>query len=110
MRALMAEKTGMDPDGMVKWEVSLRSMIAAWLRKKVESCAKEMESAIVVAHMGRIRMKDLSSSTCVMVHWFHLLVCCVGDLIMAALSKKLYCGVCGSFLAPKMSECCVGTS
>ena len=47
IRALMAEKTGTETDGMKKLEPNLRSMMAAWLRKKVESCAKEMVIALL---------------------------------------------------------------
>lgn len=91
MMALMAEKTGTEPEGMTKLEPSLRSMTAAWLRKNVESCAKEMERAIVEAQMGNTLMKHLNSSTCVTVHSLHLFVVlnASGSAITAALSKNL---------------------
>lgn len=91
MMALMAEKTGTEPEGITKLEPSLRSMIEAWLRKNVESCAKEMERAIVDAHMGNTLRKHLNSSTCVTVHNFHLFVAlnASGSDITAALSKNL---------------------
>ena len=71
MRALTAEKTGTEPDGMTKLDPSFLSIRFAWLIKKVESCAKEIERAMVVAQIGKTLMKHLNSSTCVTVHKFH---------------------------------------
>lgn len=59
----MALKTGTEPAGIVKLGPSFRSMMVAWLIKKVESWANEMERAIVDAHTGSILTKDLNSST-----------------------------------------------
>ena len=87
----MAEKTGTEPGGMVKRGPSLRSMIEAWVMKKVDICAKEMEREMVVAQMGRTRMKHLNSSTWVTVQSLHLLgvVRSWWSAIIAALSKNL---------------------
>lgn len=92
----MAEKTGTEPDGITKFGPSFRSMVAAWLRKKVEIWAKEMERAMVVAHTGKTLMKHLNSSTCVTVHSFHLFGVIEdwwSSPETAALSKNRYCGV-----------------
>ena len=86
----MTLKMGIEPAGIVKLEPSFRSMMFAWLMKKVESWAKEMESAIVDAHTGRILAKDLNSSTCVTVQSLQrFLVSASGSVTTAALSKKL---------------------
>lgn len=92
MRALIAAKTATEPAGITKWGPSLRSMAVAWLMKKVESWAKEMDRAMVDAHTGRTLMKHLNSSTCVTVHSLHwfLVFNASGSVITAALSKKLH--------------------
>lgn len=65
-------------------------MMLAWVRKNVESWANEIESAIVEAQIGSILMKDLNSSTCVIVHNFHLLLVIISwSVTTAALSKNL---------------------
>lgn len=91
MRGLIALKIGTEPVGMTKLVPgSLRSMTMDWLIKKVESCANEMERAMVDAQTGRILMKDLNSSTWVMVHNLHLLLELLPlVLTTAALSKNL---------------------
>lgn len=77
--------------GMTKFVPgSLRSMIVDWLMKKVESCANDMERAMVDAQTGRILIKDLNSSTWVTVHNIHLLLVLLLLLnATAALSKNL---------------------
>ena len=87
----MALKTGTEPAGILKLPPPRRrSMIVAWLMKKVESCAKEMESAIVDAHIGRTLMKHLNSSTCVTVQRFQRFFgSASGSLTTAALSRNL---------------------
>lgn len=90
MRALTALKTGMEPGGIVKWWPKLRSMVLAWLMKKVESWENERERAIVDAHIGRTLMKHLNSSTWVTVQSLHrLFVLDSGSVTTAALSKNL---------------------
>ena len=88
----MALKTGMEPGGMRKEWPRLRSMRMAWEMKKVESWAKEMERAMVEAHTGSTRRKDLNSSTWVTVHSLQRLVVwwSSGSAITAALSKNLH--------------------
>lgn len=91
MRALAALKTGTEPAGMTKLEPSRRSVMVAWLMKKVESWANEMERAMVDAHTGRTLMKDLNSSTWVTVHSLHRLrPLPSGSVTTAALSKSLH--------------------
>lgn len=87
----MALKMGTEPAGMVNLGPSFRSMMVAWLMKKVDSWANEMERAIVDAHTGRILMKDLNSSTWVTVQSFQrFLVLTSGSITTAALSKNLW--------------------
>ena len=88
----MALKTGTEPGGMRKEGPSLRSMRMAWEMKKVESWAKEMERAMVEAHTGSTRRKDLNSSTWVTVHSLQRLVVWWSSrsAITAALSKNLH--------------------
>ncbi len=91
MTALMALKTLTEPTGIVKLEESFRSMMEAWLMKKVASWAKEMDRVIVDAHMGRTLIRDLNSSTCVTVQSFHrFFVLASGSVATAALSKNLH--------------------
>lgn len=86
----MALKTVTEPAGIVKLGVSFLSMMLAWLVKKVASWVKEMDRAIVDAHIGRILIRDLNSSTCVTVHSFHRFpVLASGSVTTAALSKNL---------------------
>ncbi|XWS14518.1 hypothetical protein CRYUN_Cryun35bG0016700 [Craigia yunnanensis] len=86
----MALKTGTEPAGIVKLGQSFRSMMVAWLIKKVESWANEMERAIVDAHTGRILMKDLNSCTWVTVQSVQrFLVLASGSITTAALSKNI---------------------
>jgi hypothetical protein len=90
MRALTALKTGTEPAGMTKLEPRVRSVKLAWLMKKVESWANEIERAMVDAHTGRTLMKDLNSSTWVTVHSLQrLLPLASGSVMTAALSKNL---------------------
>lgn len=63
MSPFKAPKMVTEPVGIVKLGLNFLSMILAWLTKKVDSCAKEMERAIVVAHIGKILRKLLNSST-----------------------------------------------
>lgn len=89
-RALTAPKIGTEPEGICKFGPRLRSMMEAWLTKKVENCAKEMERATVEAHTGRILMKNLSSSTWVTVQSLQRFVLShSGSVITAALSRNL---------------------
>ena len=90
MRALTALKTGMKPCGIGKWWPKLRSMVLAWLMKKVENWENERERAILDAHIGRTLMKHLNSSTWVTVQSLHrLFVLGSGSVTTAALSKNL---------------------
>lgn len=90
MRALTALKTGTEPAGMLKLVPRLRSMMVAWLMKKVDNCANEIDRAMVDAHTGRILIKHLNSSTCVTVHSFQRLFWLPsGSVTTAALSKNL---------------------
>ena len=75
---------------MTKSGPSFLSMMWAWLMKKVESWANEMERAMVEAHTGRILTKDLNSSTWVTVQSLQrLFVLASASVITAALSKNL---------------------
>lgn len=66
-------------------------MMLAWLMKKVESWAYEMERAMVDAHTGRTLMKDLNSSTWVTVNSLQRLrPLASGSVTTAALSKNLH--------------------
>lgn len=87
----MAAKTGTDPAGIWKFGPRLRSMVWAWLTKKVEIWAREMARAMVEAQTGRIRMKHLNSSTWVTVQSLHLffVLDSSASVITAALSKNL---------------------
>lgn len=86
----MALKTETEPAGISKLGPSFLSNMRAWLTKKVESWAKEMESAIVDAHTGRTLMKHFNSSTCVTVQSLQrFLLLASRSVTTAALSKNL---------------------
>ena len=87
----MELKTGMEPAGILKLGPKLRSMILAWLMKKVESWENERERAIVDAQIGRTLMKDLNSSTWVTVQSLQRLFVLASEFVTtAALSKNLH--------------------
>lgn len=86
----MAPNTGTDPAGISNFGLSFLSMIVAWLMKKVENCENEIESAIVVAHIGTTLTNDLNSSTCVTeTSLQRFFTSPSGPVITAALSRKL---------------------
>ena len=89
---MMAPKIGTVPGGMRKLPPIWRSMVVAWLTKKVWSCWKERGRAMVATHMGKTLMNDLSSSTCVNVHSLQRFLAFApsGSTITAALSKNLH--------------------